>query len=288
MLRRVISEDIELIIALAEDLGKVKVDPKNIEQVILNLVVNARDAMSSGGKLMIETANMELDEEYTHSYVGVTPGQYVMVSVNDTGVGMTKEVKERIFEPFFTTKKKGEGTGLGLSTVYGIVKQSEGHIWVYSEPEHGTTFKICLPRVDAPLEVWQENEVAEGTHRGSETILLVEDDIAVRKIALRILEKQGYKVLETSEWGEALLFFERKNGPIHLVLVDVVMPGMGGPELIERLWQVRQDFKVLYMSGYTDNAIVSEGLLDKEANFIKKPFTMDGLAKKVREVLDKA
>jgi signal transduction histidine kinase len=229
MLRRLIGEDIGLVNILAEDLGKVKADPGQIEQVILNLAVNARDAMPNGGKLTIETANVELDEAYTRAHIAVTPGRYVMLSVSDTGVGMTPKVKERIFEPFFSTKEKGKGTGLGLSTVYGIVKQSGGNVWVYSELGMGTTFKIYFPRLDELLEKLPEKVRVEEIRRGSETILIVEDEEEVRKVAVRMLEKQGYTVLEARQEEEALLFCEQRKEPIHLILTDVVMPQMSGP-----------------------------------------------------------
>ena len=287
MLRRVIREDIELVTLLAGDLGRVKTDQGQIEQVIMNLAVNARDAMPSGGKLTIETTNVELDEEYPRSHIAVTPGRYIMVSVSDTGVGMTSEVKERVFEPFFTTKEKGKGTGLGLSTVYGIVKQSRGNIWVYSEPGHGTTFKIYLPQVDEPLEELKEKMKRKELPCGSETILVVEDDEDVRKLTVRILKGGGYRVLKASGGNEALLICEQEKEPIHLILVDVVMPGMSGRTLAERLALIHPEMKVLYMSGYTDNAIVHHGVLEEGIEFIQKPFTTDGLAKKVREVLDK-
>jgi signal transduction histidine kinase len=286
MLRRVIGEDIALVVHVAEDLGRTKTDPGQIEQVIMNLVVNARDAMPDGGKLTIETANVELDEAYARAHIAVKPGRYLMLSVSDTGVGMTREVKERVFEPFFTTKGTGKGTGLGLSTVYGIVKQSGGNIWVYSEPGRGTTLKIYLPRVDGPIEVFKE-KFEEDLPRGSETILVVEDEEEVRKLAARILQRQGYKVLEAPQGGDALLICEQHQDPIHLMLTDVVMPGMSGHQLAKRLESLQPGMKVLYMSGYTDNAIAQHGVLGEGVNYIQKPFTVDGLARKVREVLDK-
>ena len=287
MLRRVIGEDIELVTRLAEDLGRVKSDRGQIEQVIMNLAVNARDAMPDGGKLTIETANAELDEAYARAHVAVTPGRYVMLSVSDTGVGMTPEVRGRVFEPFFATKEKVKGTGLGLSTVYGIVKQSGGNIWVYSEPGKGTTFKIYLPRVDEPLEEVVERVAGGELHRGDETILVVEDEDKVREVAVRILSGQGYRVLEASQGLDAFLIFTEHDGPIHLLLTDVVMPKMSGRELAETLMSIRPRIKVLYMSGYTDNAIVHHGVLETGMDFIQKPFAVDTLARKVREVLDK-
>jgi CheY-like chemotaxis protein len=287
MLRRVIGEDIELVTLLAEDLGRVKTDPGQIEQVIMNLAVNARDAMLDGGKLTIETANVDIDEAYARSHIAVIPGRYVMISVSDTGVGMATEVRGRVFEPFFTTKEKGKGTGLGLSTVYGIVKQSGGNIWVYSEPGKGTTFKIYLPRVDEAPEELKEKAITGELLRGSETILVVEDEEDVRKLAVRILERQGYKVLEASEGLGAFLIVEEYENPIHLLVTDVVMPKISGRELVDRMAEVRPEIKVLYMSGYTDNAITHHGILEKGMNYLQKPFTMEGLARKVREVLDK-
>jgi len=287
MLRRIIGEDIELVTLLADDLGTVKADPGQIEQVAMNLAVNARDAMQKGGKLTIETANVELDENYGRNHVAVKPGPYVMLSVSDTGVGMTPEVRDRVFEPFFTTKEKGKGTGLGLSTVYGIVKQSGGNIWVYSEPGKGTAFKIYLPRVDEPLEEAGEVVVQKELPAGGETILVVEDEEKVRQLTVRILTKNGYTVLEASHGGEASHICEQHKGPIHLMVMDVVMPGINGRELAKSLEPHHPEMKVLYMSGYTDNAIVHHGILEKGLNFIQKPFTMDGLIRKVREVLDK-
>ena len=287
MLRRIIGEDVELITFLADDLGRVKTDPGQIEQVVMNLSINARDAMPDGGKLTIETANVDLDEEYARNHVAVTPGRYVMLAVSDTGVGMTPEIKEKVFEPFFTTKKKGEGTGLGLSTVYGIVKQSGGNIWVYSELGKGTTFKIYLPRVDEPPEEMVEKVMKEDFPRGSETILIVEDNEEVRKLAMRVLEKQGYNVLEASNGNDALLLPNERKESVHLILVDVVMPGISGRQFVEQFKEVCRDCKVLYMSGYTENGIVHHGVLEKGMNYIQKPFTVDGLARKVREVLNK-
>jgi PAS domain S-box-containing protein len=286
MLHRLIGEDIELVTVLADDLGRVKTDPGWVEQIIMNLAVNARDAMPSVGKLTIETANVELDEAYALNHIAVTPGRYVMLSMSDTGVGMLPEIREKVFEPFFTTKEKGKGTGLGLSTVYGIVKQSGGNIWIYSEPGKGTTFKIYLPRVDDPLEEIIERVVKEELLLGSETILIVEDQEDVLKLAARILSKHGYTVIQTSSTSKALEICREQKKPIHLILTDVVMPQMSGRELIEQCRQMRADFKTLYMSGYTDNAITHHGILEPGIHFVQKPFTVDGLARKVREALD--
>lgn len=287
MLWRIIGEDIELTTHLSEDLWRVRTDPGQIEQVILNLVVNARDAMPRGGRLTIETSNVKLDEAYARAHVAVKPGDYVMLSVSDTGCGMTPEVRERIFEPFFTTKERGKGTGLGLSVVYGIVKQSGGNIWVYSEPNQGTTFKIYLPAVKDEEEEFRRVEVSGEVPRGSEGVLVVEDDDSVRELAVRFLEKQGYHPFEARQGEEALEIFKTHRDSIRLILVDVVMSKESGPELIKRLKEISQDFKVLYMSGYTDNAIVHHGVLDKGVEFIQKPFSFEGLLRKVREVLDK-
>jgi PAS domain S-box-containing protein len=287
MLRRVIGEDVELVTSLANDLGTVKTDPGWIEQVIMNLAVNGRDAMPSGGKLIIETNNAELDEPYTRSHVAIKPGRYVKLCVSDTGVGMVPEVREHLFEPFFTTKKKGKGTGLGLSTVYGIVKQSEGNIWVCSEPGLGTTFNIYLPRVDESLVDTREKVTREEHPGGGETILVVEDEEDVRGLTVRILERQGYRVLEASCGNDALLLSKERIEPIDMVLTDVVMPGMNGPQLADQLMHLHPKMQVLYMSGYTDNAVFHQGILGEGVNYIQKPFTIDGLMKKMREVLDK-
>jgi signal transduction histidine kinase/ActR/RegA family two-component response regulator len=287
MLRRVIGEDIGLVTLLAENLGTVKADPGQIEQVVMNLAVNARDAIPSGGKLTIETTNVELDENYARNHVAVPPGPYVMLSMSDTGAGMTPEVKAKIFEPFFTTKEKGRGTGLGLSMVYGIVKQSGGNIWVYSEPGQGTTFKIYLPRVDEPLEEAGEVVVQKELTGRGETILVVEDEEKVRQVTVQILTKNGYTVLEASHGDEAKQICEEHGGPIHLIVTDVVMPGMNGRQLAKSLEPHHPEMKVLYMSGYTDDAIVHHGVLDKGLHFLQKPFNLEDLLKKVREVLEK-
>ena len=286
MLRRLIGEDIALLTVLADDLGKTKADPGQIQQVLMNLAVNARDAMPQGGKLTIETANVELDEAYAHNHVAVKPGPYVMLSVSDTGVGMTPEVRKQVFEPFFTTKERGKGTGLGLATVYGIVKQSGGNIWVYSEPGQGATFKIYLPRVEEALTEEEEKE-APGLFRGVGVILVVEDAEEVRKVVLEVLRNHGYSVLEAADEKDALLICQQYKDTIHLMVSDVVLPGMNGPALAKQLVVLHPEMKLLYMSGYTENAIVHHGVLDKGVNYIQKPFTMEGLARKVWEILPK-
>jgi PAS domain S-box-containing protein len=287
MLCRILGEDIKLTTFLASDLGRIETDAGQIEQVIMNLTVNARDAMPEGGKLIIETANVLLDEEYARSHIAVRPGPYVMLSVSDTGCGMTPAVKERVFEPFFTTKEIGKGTGLGLSTVYGIVKQSGGNIWVYSEPGQGTVFKIYLPRVDKPAEELQAGVKTDEVPQGNETILIIEDDESVRRLSSRVLNKQGYTVLEAHQEHEALSLCKERKEPIHLILADVIMPEINGRKLIDHLKEVRQDFKVLFMSGYAEDAIAHHGVLDRGVELIQKPFTFERLARKVREVLDK-
>jgi len=286
MLRRLIGEDVGMESFLKSDLGRVKADPGQVEQVIMNLAVNARDAMPEGGKLIIETDNIELDQDYAKRHIDVESGHYIMLSVSDTGCGMPPETAQKIFEPFFTIKERSKGTGLGLSTVYGIVKQSGGDIWVYSEPGKGTTFKIYLPRVDEPLSGFDEGARTDGLVRGNETILIVEDDKEVRKLALRMLTKQGYMVLEAANADEALAICKERKDPVHLILTDVVMPGLSGRQLIQALSLVRHDFKVIFMSGYTENAIVHHGVLDNDTEFIAKPFTLGNLSRKIREVLD--
>jgi signal transduction histidine kinase len=286
ILQRLIGEDIDLLIGLAPDLGKVKADPSQIEQVLMNLAVNARDAMPKGGKLTIETDNVYLNEHYAGRHLSVRPGAYIMLAVSDTGCGMDAQTQERAFEPFFTTKEVGKGTGLGLATVYGIVKQSGGNIWVYSEMGRGTTFKIYLPCVDKPAEEHQANLEETNLQMGVETVLLVEDEELVRKMTGEILQESGYQVLEAKDGLEALSIARQHDGPIHLMLSDVVMPQMGGRELAEHLISLRSETKVLYMSGYTDDAIVHHGVLDKGMSFIEKPFTPWDLTSKVREVLN--
>jgi signal transduction histidine kinase len=287
MLKRMIGEDIELRTSLHAALGNVEADPGQIEQVIMNLAVNARDAMPAGGNVTIETANVYLDEAYAHSHIAVSPGHFVMLAVSDAGMGMDAETQERMFEPFFTTKEAGKGTGLGLSMVYGIVKQSGGNIWVYSELGKGTTFKIYFPRIDAVAENYsQPAPTSSDVPTGSETILLVEDAEVVRQLARQVLELNGYQVLEADAADRALVLCETYDARIDLLLTDVVMPGLSGSETAKRVLALKPEIKVLYMSGYTDDAIVYHGVLEAGLNFIQKPFTPDALAKKVREVLD--
>lgn len=286
MLRRIIGENIDLRAILEPTLGNVNADPGQIEQIILNLVVNARDSMRDGGKLTIETDNVYLDEEYAKNHVGAQAGPHVMLAVSDTGHGMDSRTMARIFEPFFTTKELGKGTGLGLSTVYGIVKQSGGNIWVYSEIGRGTTFKIYLPRVDGGTEEYKRTVEEAKPVKGTETILLVEDEDMLRKLARQTLSGYGYRVVEASNGAEAITISAQHDGEIDLLLTDVIMPGMNGSELSARLLKTRPKLRVLFMSGYTDDAIVHQGVLDESANFIQKPFAPDALAHKVREVLE--
>jgi CheY-like chemotaxis protein len=287
MLQRLIGEDIDLVARLSEGLGQVKADPGQLEQILMNLAVNARDAMPHGGKVTLETANVELDEAYAHQHAEVIPGQYVMLAVSDTGMGMDQETLSHIYEPFFTTKEQGKGTGLGLATVYGIVKQSGGHVWVYSEVGRGTTFKIYLPRVEETAEAVEPGFAQPGLTRGSETVLVVEDAGPVRELIRNLLQTDGYTVLESPNGAEALQVCAQDPGPIHLLMTDVVMPGgMNGRELAERLSSIYPTLKVLFMSGYTDEAIIHHGVLEQGMAFLQKPFTPHALLRKVREALD--
>jgi two-component system, cell cycle sensor histidine kinase and response regulator CckA len=286
MLTRLIGEDITLQTTLDDQLDSVKVDPGQFEQVLVNLSVNARDAMPNGGQLVIETANCELDEDYCARHPEARPGRFVLFAVSDTGHGMSDEVKRHLFEPFFTTKAKGQGTGLGLATIFGTVKQAGGAIEVYSEVGRGTTFKIYLPRVEGRAEPIIVDKPALELPRGNETILLVEDDEGVRGMALEILEHLGYTVMSAANGGEAFMLVEKCGGPIDLLMTDVVMPGMNGRELAERLLGLKPGMRVLFTSGYTENVIVHHGVVDENLNFIGKPYSLNALAKKIREVLD--
>ena len=287
MLVRLIGENIELKTVQSKKLGATKIDPGQFEQILVNLAVNARDAMPDGGKLVIETANVELDEEYcrVHSYAQV--GSYVLLAVSDTGCGIPEDVKSHLFEPFFTTKPKGHGTGLGLATIYGAVRQAGGFVEVYSEVGKGTAFKIYLPRVaEKPEKLNQELHALE-VQGGSETVLLVEDEKIVRDLALRILKRLGYHVIHASDGGKAFMLAESYTERIDLLMTDVVMPGMNGRQLAERLSKIHPEMKVLYTSGYTENAIAHHGIIDEGLNFIGKPYALQVLAPKIRDVLDK-
>ncbi|MBI2421290.1 MAG: response regulator [Candidatus Hydrogenedentes bacterium] len=285
MLQRVIGEDVEIVTTLAEGLGNVNADPGQIEQVLMNLMVNARDAMPAGGRVTIETGIEELDASYTDTHADIEPGRYVRLAVSDTGTGMDKDVLQRLFDPFFTTKERGKGTGLGLATVYGIVKQSKGSIHVYSELGKGTTFKVYLPLVENAVQA-DIPQAAASPMDGTETVLLVEDEEPVRTLVERILAASGYTVLPAATAGEALALIDGYDGRIHLMLTDVVLPGMSGPKLAEQLAVIRPDMKVMLMSGYTDDAIVRHGMIARDVNFLGKPFTAAGLMRKVRGALD--
>ena len=285
MFERLLGPGIDVTMLAGPSLGAVKADAGQIEQVLMNLVVNARDAMPSGGKLTIQTRNTDLDGDYVRSHLGVTPGPYVMLAVTDTGTGMDKATQARIFEPFFTTKQPGEGTGLGLATVFGIVQQSGGHIWVYSEPGYGTTFKVYLPRADDRDASEPAAPLRAVTAGGGEAILLVEDDEQVRASTRGILRRAGYHVLEAASPSEAIVVSEQFEGRIDLLLTDVVLPRMTGPALAARLHQSRSEMLVLLMSGYTDGAIVHHGLIDPGVPYIEKPITVESLTRRVREVL---
>ena len=288
LLRRLMDENIQMWTRPGNNIGTIKADPGQIEQVIMNLVVNARDAMPKGGRLTVETSDVELDAPYASEHVSVKPGRYVMLAVSDTGVGMSADTVAHIFEPFYTTKESGRGTGLGLSTVYGIVKQSEGYIWVYSETGRGSTFKVYLPRVDEPAEALPAGKVPATSQSGSETILLVEDQPQVRELAQMVLAGKGYTVVVAATPEEAERVCELPDRGIHLLLTDVIMPGVSGRELAKRLTARQPNMRVLYMSGYTFNVIAQGGMLEDGVAFLQKPFTPSTLAEKVREILDRA
>ena len=285
LLRRLLGEDIDMVTKLDPTLGAVRADSGQLEQVVVNLAVNARDAMPGGGRLTIETRNAELDEAYTREHAPVRPGSYVMFALSDTGTGMSPETMVHMFEPFFTTKEAGKGTGLGLAMVYGIVKQSGGYVWCYSEIGHGTTFKVYLPRVDEPVDPLPVR-VASGPTRGSETVLVVEDEAGLRTLTRRVLEKHGYTVLDAATVDAATVLARDYVGPIHLLLADVVLPGGSGRALADAVLLQRADVRVLFMSGYTEDAIVHRGVLPSNTPFLPKPFSADTLTAKVREVLD--
>ncbi|MDO9018952.1 MAG: ATP-binding protein [Deltaproteobacteria bacterium] len=287
MLTRLLGADVELVTALSPALGLVRADPGNLQQVILNLVVNARDAMPTGGRLTIETRNVVLDEQYASAHLGAVVGPYVMLTVTDTGVGMDKLTQSRIFEPFFTTKERGKGTGLGLSTVFGILRQSGGSIWVQSEPGRGTTFTVYLPRVEADADGAAVTPTATSLE-GSETILLVEDEAQVRDVVHAILRRAGYRVLVARDGEDALRQSEGFAGPIDLLLTDVVMPRMSGPELARHLAPTRPETAIVCMSGYTDDILTRHGLPDAEVSYLQKPITSVSLTRKVREAIDAA
>jgi two-component system, cell cycle sensor histidine kinase and response regulator CckA len=286
MLKRLIGEDIEFRTTLDPALGSVKVDPGQIEQVIMNLALNARDAMPEGGKLVIETSNADLDDAYALHHPPFIAGRYALLAVTDTGIGMDKETKSRIFDPFFTTKEVGKGTGLGLSTVYGVVKQSCGYIWVYSELGHGSVFKTYLPRVDQLVQKSQPSESAPELLRGTETILFAEDEESVRTLTRSLLEDGGYTVLEASNGPQAIEVAGRYSGPIHLLLTDMVMPGMNGHELARKMIADRPKMSVLYVSGYTGSFSLNGEFLDAGASLVQKPFSRITLLEKIRETLD--
>jgi nitrogen-specific signal transduction histidine kinase/ActR/RegA family two-component response regulator len=287
MLQRLIGEDIELETSSKPDLWLVKADRSQIEQVVMNLAVNARDAMPQGGRLMIETTNVEFDASVSHSPAVVAPGKYVMLAVTDNGCGMDSKTQAHIFEPFFTTKEKGKGTGLGLATVYGVVKQSGGYVWVYSEPGHGTTFKIYLPRIEdeTATSARDRNVKPDALPRGTEVVLLVEDEAGVRELAREYLEMSGYTVIVAPDGRTAIELASMHKGTIHLLMTDMVMPGIGGRELAERVAAIRPEIKILYMSGYTDQAVVHQGILGTDAPLLQKPFTLATLTTKLREIL---
>ena len=292
MLKRLIGEDVDLVAILDPAIGQIKADPGQVEQVLMNLVVNARDAMPKGGKITIETGSAVLDHTFLdqtccHPDEEFNPGRYIMMAVSDTGCGMDEQLKAQMFEPFFTTKEPGKGTGLGLAMVHGFLKQSGGHVFVKSEPGMGSTFKIYFPVTDDVPSLGKPHTVIENLPRGNETILLVEDEDAVRALIRRVVQDRGFAVLEASSGDEAICLATKYDRPIHLLLSDVVMPGMGGRVVAERILALKPEMKVLYLSGYTTDAVVRHGVFQSEVAFLQKPFTPSTLAQKVREVLDR-
>jgi two-component system, cell cycle sensor histidine kinase and response regulator CckA len=285
MLKRLIGANISVVVRTTDQTASVRADPGQVEQVIVNLALNARDAMPEGGSLFLEVADVELDDAYARRHISVKPGRYSMLAVSDTGIGMDAGTRSRIFEPFFTTKPEGKGTGLGLATVYGIVKQSGGNIWVYSEPGRGSTFKVYFPRADEVADQQPSQSTDDDVLTGSETILVIEDEPGVRLFVRRVLERYGYQPLLAATPREALDLAERHDGPIHLMMSDVVLPEMSGPSLAAQILVSRPALPVVYMSGYTDDAIVHHGVLDPQTQFLQKPFTSKALARKVRSVL---
>jgi CheY-like chemotaxis protein len=287
LLRRLIGEDVDVALKLNPNAGRIKADPGHLEQAIFNLATNARDAMPRGGRITIETEPVTLDDSYARTHLGVQPGEYVMIAVSDNGHGMDMETKRRIFEPFFTTKERGKGTGLGLATVYGIVKQAGGDIWVYSEVGKGATFKLYFPVVSEPASDAIGGDISTAPDVGHATILVVEDEQGVRDLTAKLLKLMGYTVLIASSGEEALVLAQAHKGCIELLLTDVVMPGMGGKRLAEELRRRRPEIKVLYVSGYTENTISDHGVLDAGVEFLAKPFSREALAGKLREALSK-
>jgi signal transduction histidine kinase len=287
LLRSLLGEDIDLVVKLHPECGLVCFDESQIEQVVLNLVVNARDAMPQGGRLVIQTSTADISESVEDQYLGAKPGSYVVLTISDTGVGMNRETLQHIFEPFFTTKERGKGTGLGLATVYGIVTQSGGYVWAYSEPGQGTTFKVYLPRIARGEPSGVGTATPRASPQGSETVLVVEDENPVRLVAVANLRKAGYRVLEARNAEEALQVASAHVGLIDLVLTDVLMPGIHGPELVKRITERLPGVKALYMSGHADDALLHHGVLEGGLAFLEKPFTRDELTGKVREVLDR-
>ena len=286
MLRRLIGEDIELSVSLAADLERVRIDPRQVEQILMNLSVNARDAMPHGGRVTVETANATIDEHFARFTPGLAPGRYVLLAVTDSGLGMDENTRSRIFEPFFTTKDPGKGTGLGLAMVYGIVQQAKGHIEVYSEIGHGTVFKLYLPSVDG-VELQKEAADVQSTSlQGTETILLVEDAEGVRALLQDVLTMYGHQVLVARDGEEGIRLADDHQGALDLIITDIVMPRMGGRQLVERVVAARSSVRALYLSGYTDEAVMRHGVLEAGSAFLQKPFTARQLMTKVRQILD--